>query len=491
MPLLRLFFAFIFMAVLTSGEVCAQKKETVITKKYAPAQLKEDAQVLTKVLLAMHPAIGIYQPRSWYQRLFLNFENSFTDSLTEKEFRLRTKLLVDELHCGHTEVLYSKRYYREMNRLRLNYSPFVFLPMQNKAYMIANLNKKQDSILRRGTEITSINGIGVDSILRYSKRYISSDGYNETAKNHYIQLSFNSFLLGLFGRPDTFNVEYKQGIALNHLYYPAFKPKRMPPLTLGPKDDSTFHYFKRAKIKYRFMDRNNKDMWVKIERFTHTGDAKAYRRIFKKLKKNKSENLIIDLRNNGGGSLANTYRLLSYLLVTSETQTLRTTIKKYPYKKYTKGNWSFLLTRTAYKLIGKKITVHDTDNFVYTIKPRKKNHYDGKLIVLINGGSFSASCLVSAYLKKNNRALFLGEETGGTIEGCNAGVTPFYKLPNTKIRVRVPAFRIVHDVNPTITGHGIIPDYPTYYSLKDILNKRDVELKLVKDLLKLNKTAKN
>ena len=33
----------------------------------------------------------------------------------------------------------------------------------------------------------------------------------------------------------------------------------------------------------------------------------------------------------------------------------------------------------------------------------------------MNGGSFSASILVAAYLKNNNRAEFIGEETGGTI----------------------------------------------------------------------------
>ena len=80
----------------------------------------------------------------------------------------------------------------------------------------------------------------------------------------------------------------------------------------------------------------------------------------------------------------------------------------------------------------------------------------------------------------------MGEETGGTLEGCNAGITPFYKLPNTKIRVRVPAFRIVHDVSPKPTGQGIYPDYHIEYSLKDIMARRDLELIKVKELLNLN-----
>lgn len=484
MAFFRSFSIFIFFALGFMTEGYSQKKESLLLKKYAPAQLKEDAKVLKDVLLAMHPAIGVYETKNYYTRLLSAFIESLKDSLTEKEFRLRTKLVVDELHCGHTEVLYSSAFYKEVNKLKLNYSPYIFLPVQDKAYMIANLNKKQDSVLKKGTEVTQINGVPVDSMLRYSKRFISTDGYNETGKNHYVQLGFNSYYLGLFGRPDTFEVEYKDGKTLRKVKYTAFRPKSLPALPLGPKEDSLFGRYKSAKMRYRFLDAEKSSLLLKLDKFSHKGDIRAYRKIFRKLKKNKSRNLIIDLRNNGGGSLANSYRLLSYLLDTACTQTLRTAVRNYPFRKYTRGNIGFKLTRLAYNVIGEKKTVNDTDYFIYKIKPRKRNHYSGKVFVLINGGSFSASCLVAAYLKNRNRATFIGEETGGTMEGCNAGITPFYKLPNTKIRVRVPAFRIVHDVCPAITGHGILPDHKTEYSLKDILSKKDLEMQKVMELIK-------
>jgi C-terminal processing protease CtpA/Prc len=195
---------------------------------------------------------------------------------------------------------------------------------------------------------------------------------------------------------------------------------------------------------------------------------------------------VLDLRNNGGGSLENSYNFLSYLMDTVKTQTLRSRIKNYPYRKYTHGNIFLKLTRLGLSIIGKKVRQNDTDNFVYTIKPRKKNHFNKKVLVLINGGSFSASCIVAAYLKKSNRAIFIGEETGGALEGCNAGITPYYTLPNTKIKIRMPAFRVVHDVAPIVTGHGILPDYKIEYSIKDVLAKKDLELAKAKELLKLN-----
>jgi hypothetical protein len=431
----------------------------------------------------MHPAVGVYQSRSYYNGLFSDFVNSINDSLTEKDFRLKTKLVLDHLHCGHTEVLYSSRFYKEANRLKWNYSPYIFLPVHDRVFMIADLNR-QDTLLKKGTEIRAINGIAVDSMLNYSKRFISSDGYNITAKDHYLQLGFNSYFPGLFGRPDTFEVSYRHGAEIKKRRYGAIRLKSLPSLPLGARSDSVYHNYRFAKIRYGYLDDAKTTMVMKIDKFSHSQDGYVYHKLFKKLRKNNTQNLVIDLRNNGGGSLSNSYRLLSYLMDTAVTQTLRTGIRNYPYKKHTHGNLAFKFTRLAYRLIGSHRMVNDTDYFSYTIRPRKKNHFDHRIFVLINGGSFSASCLVAAYLRTNPRAVFIGEETGGAQEGCNAGITPFYKLPNTGIRVRVPAFRVVNDVSPALTGHGIMPDHQVSYSLRDIMNRKDLELQKVKEILK-------
>lgn len=485
MQILRLL-PILFVLCSTSGTGLAQHKQSPLTRKYAPAQLQEDADVFGKVVMALHPSPGIYHPRDYYRALLDSFTYARRDSMTEREFRLQLKLIADRLHCGHTEVLYSQEYYRKIRKEKLNYSPYIFIPVQDKVYLIANLNRSKDSTLKSGTEITKINGIPVDSMLRHTRRFISSDGFNVSGKNYYLQLGFNTYYTLLFGRPDTFTVEYTDGQTVKNTKYAAFRPKSMPALPLARKDDSLFTKFRLAAIRYRFLDRDKKTMLMDINRFSNLGEARAYRRIFRKMRRNNTANLVLDLRNNGGGSLANTYRLLSYLLDTAETQTLRTGVRNFPYRKYTSGNVWFRFTRFAYRVIGEKRTVNDTDYFVYTIKPRKKNHFNGQMYVLINGGSFSASSLVAAYLKSTGRATFLGEETGGTMEGCNAGITPYYRLPNTKVRVRVPAFRIVHDVCPKATGRGVEPDLKIEYSLKDLMRKRDLELLKVKELLKIS-----
>jgi len=299
-----------------------------------------------------------------------------------------------------------------------------------------------------------------------------------------MQLGFYAYYHSVFGRPDTFTVKYLSGKTVTTLKYPAVKLKTIPPIPVGVKLDSTYSRYRHAKMRFNYLDTANRTFHLKIEAFSRKRTNKAYRRIFRKLKKNNTENLIIDLRNNGGGSLENSYNLLSYLIDTAQTQTLKTAIRSYPYKKYTHGNVFFKLMRWGFSIISKKKTINDTDNFIYTIKPRKTNHYNNRIFVLINGGSFSASCLVAAYLKMNKRAIFVGEETAGAMEGCNAGITPYYTLPNTRSKIRMPAFRIVHDVCPKITGHGILPDHYVNYTIKDILSRKDLELIKVKELIK-------
>lgn len=100
-----------------------------------------------------------------------------------------------------------------------------------------------------------------------------------------------------------------------------------------------FTKYKRAQIKYRFLDLQNKTMLLKISAFSPVQSAKAYRKIFKKLQKYQTDNLVIDLRNNGGGSIENAYRLLSYLIDTSENQTLRTNIKNILTKIYSRQHF--------------------------------------------------------------------------------------------------------------------------------------------------------
>ena len=479
----RYFLKIFIIIFIFFGNLSAQKGYN-INKKYPPSALKQDASILKDVILKMHPSIGIYHSKTYYEDLFDKLTNSFTDSLTEKEFRIRLKSAMNQLHCGHSEIFLSKAYSKVIKPMKLNWLPYYFLAINNKLYSIMPVNSKKDSAIKSGSEILKINKISADSILNYSRRMISADGYIETGKNLSIRYGINYFYPSLFGRPDSFLIESKKNDSIQIQYVKACNLKDLPVLPIGIREDSLLHKHKRANINEGYVG-NDKELFVlKIRSFKSSRYKKIYRRTFRTLRKNKIENLVIDLRNNGGGNLSNSYRLLKYLMETEQTITLKTHVKNYPYRKYTKGNITFKFTKYALKKMGTKKINGDSISYIQKIKPYKKEHYTGKLYVLINGGTFSASCIVAAYLKNNKNATLIGRETGGTNEGCNAGITPYYTLPNTKLKVRIPAFRIIHDIDPALTGHGILPNHEIKYSFEDILKRRDLEMKFVKDLIK-------
>jgi len=485
-----MFFAFTRYAVsiliiVFFNSVLYSQKEAILTKKFSSTQLKQDAKVLKDALLKVHPVIGIYQTRPYCETLLNDFINSLTDSLTEKQFRIKTKVMLGNLHCAHTEVSFSKEYSKALKKAKLHFSRYHLMPFDNKVYVMSGINRKKDTLLKQGTIITKINGVPADSFQKFAQKLIPSDGYIEESKKFLSQIYYGSYYTTLLNYPDTLTYEYIKDNKTKTIKTPTLYTDKVPEYVFRKKDDSLFTKYKRAKMRYRYLDNNKKTMHLNIQSFSHRKYGKAYKKIFKQLKRNNTENLIIDLRYNTGGSLANCTYVLRYLLNEQQTLTSYTTIKKYPYKKYTRGNIFFKITKLYFSSYGKKSRRNDTTYFTFKIKPLKKWHYNTKIIVLTNGVSYSASCLLSAYLKETKRAVFIGRETGGTIEGCNAVITPHYKLPNTKIKVRIPAFRLLHDVyKKGNTGTGILPDYETNYTIMDIIQKRDLEMEKVMELIK-------
>lgn len=104
--------------------------------------------------------------------------------------------------------------------------------------------------------------------------------------------------------------------------------------------------------------------------------------------------------------------------------------------------------------------------FKKVVKPNK-NRYSGKIYVITNGISFSASSALASNLKGTNRAFVVGEQTVGADIGCVAGMMPIVTLPNSKLELKLWMMYLKNFNSKGEVGYGIKPDVVVLPTLND------------------------
>jgi len=212
-----------------------------------------------------------------------------------------------------------------------------------------------------------------------------------------------------------------------------------------------------------------------------------FKRSFREMHKQNVQSLVIDIRANGGGDI-NNYVLLAKFLKNTSFKVADTAYSKSknfrPYTKYvTSGFFNniglFFLTHK-----GKDGNYHFGFWERHTFTPKRRNHFDGDVYVLTNGLTFSASTLFCNAVKGQSNVTLVGEETGGGWYGNSGIMIPDIKLPNTKLRVRLPFFRIVQYNHIAEKGTGVIPDVYIKPIYEDVVNGVDTKMEWVRQFIK-------
>ena len=107
-------------------------------------------------------------------------------------------------------------------------------------------------------------------------------------------------------------------------------------------------------------------------------------------------------------------------------------------------------------------------------EPMSQN-FKGNIYVLINGGSFSNTAIFCSVLRKHKRAIFIGEETGGS-EFVICGSPKSITLPNTAIQVELPRLQFMIKSNEESELHGVIPDYHIEPKIDYIIEQKDKDM---------------
>jgi hypothetical protein len=418
------------------------------TQLYSADALKADLRFVHENLEKKHPGLYRYITKPSLNQFFDSLDHVITRPMTAQAFFNLLTLLHEKIRNGHTMFLPGDSAMTFFNR-NGRFLPLMVHFANGKLSIVENYTA--DSTIQSGMEILSINGTSVSSIMEQLLVRQVRDGYNRTYPiwilNHY----FPTYYSFTFGQPYTYSLELKDSGGELHM-------KQVTALT---KD--SVRYFRQIRYSNRYPsakddqgivfqeEKEHNAAVLKIKTFDPDLLQSKYRQdykqvfdsIFTQINRHQIRNLILDLRDNQGGDFSPGRMLLSYLV-------------RYPSR--------FLLDGKEARIIQPRVT-----------------HFEGRLLVLINGGSFSVTAIVCACLQRDRRAFFIGEESGGNSHAIS-GDPEELTLPRTKIKADISTvtYRIIAGAND---GHGTIPDYPLIQSNEDILAGKDPLLSLALELI--------
>lgn len=469
-------------------------------KKYPPEKLQKDYSIYRQILEEAHPGLYWYQAKDSMGRYFDIGREQLKDSMTEPQFRRVLVWVTAKINCGHTSVRASKRYSRFVDTARISrLFPLSLKIWDDTAVVTANLDRT--SPLKRGTVISKIDGTPIPKIVDTLFNFISTDGYNTTHK--YQSLSnrgyFGSLYTSLFGTSPVYNIEYVD--STGNIRHTALKTYRPMTDTSNRAAIRAIRSVPQPSRRERRMMRKNSVRLLKIDSVNQTammdlnsfgrgyGLKGFFRRSFKNLRKNDVGHLIIDVRGNGGGSVTNSTFLTRFISdhPFKVADSLYAISKRKKYSRYIKNdffNRLFMTFFTRRKEDGYYHFRYFEKNY---FKPRKKNHYNGKVYILTGGNSFSATTLFASSLMKQDNVTIVGEETGGGAYGNSAWLIPDVTLPETKVRFRLPLFRLVIDKNYPKTGKGVQPEVVSKPTIEAIRLGADYKVETAMELIRKDK----
>ncbi len=478
----------------------------LLAQPLSRSEAAREAAALRRLLFQIHPAPTLYAPADSLQRKIDRLAQWEGPTVDRLAFEMRLRDILIDVGCGHT---YSTAARRPAQPKDLAVLPFRVFAEGDRAWVRTNIDSLQH-IPPVGAEIIQIGGRDISFILDRLRRHQPSDGYNRSFGQRLVnkELFFNLLYRKYFpppGAPERaldaltqkraasdsvsrVTVVWRDSASVLHtdvVRLTLESKLKKPPVV---EKDTSLRILYRTRRSRQFYYRHPQHPEVgmlAIRSFAGNG-LKLYRKAFRQMERDSIRHLVIDVRDNLGGSFGACVNLARY--VAKDTFSMTASRRAW-------RSWRHLSARQtaqrfaaflAWDVLNVAPRRYSQGKKIHTLryKPLKRHHFDGTVLVLQNGWSFSASSLFAAYAQAKGGAKIIGQESGGGGRTNNGMQIPKLKLPVTKLKVAIPQYHLNYRLGPDL-GRGVMPDYPVRYTLADALARRDLEWAEVKRFLGL------
>lgn len=420
---------------------------------YPKEKLEQDVDYVLEKLTNIHPVFSDNEEQNIWEQKSLKLKESLKDSMTQNEFYISLSSFLAGMNDGHSGVIMP--YNQRIKYSKAGGTAFPFF-VDIKDYSIYNrfYCGNDSTIFQGGEEILEINGINSSDMVREIQKIFG--GKSLAIKQKAVASNFRFYIWMFYGFENDYELVFrdaegqKKRITVPGVSSSDFKQnlKRMP------KDNQ-----EQFRLK---LDKNGNTAILKIKSF---GDLKGFcsfaKNAFTELEKNNIQNLIIDVRDNGGGRSVVVDSLMNYINDKGysqynkiETRISKELKERYKIKYPERMEWV------------NQFTDGELINQDPSISTPTKNElrFKGDLYLLTNSNSYSAAATFAGAFKELKLGTIVGEETGGTIEYY--GDFWYLKTPNTEITFHISPKRFIQFGGSDFDG-GVVPNY----KVKDTENK--------------------
>jgi len=452
--------------------------------KLSPDKLTADFSIFKESLEEGHPGLYDYISKDSLDFIFTYTQKILSETKTVGEFYDLLSRIVLSIHDCHTNI--SNPF--DGKQCKLTSHPPVLLGVQSNDLLVIRAMPEYLSLV--GKRVRNVDNVPAKNIIPKIRKTINSrtDGFIQSEIDlvmfNFFWIYYDSYVHKNFG--DTLKIDFYDGRSQDFIYsYNSLRdyvPKYRRNTSPG-----------KGSVEMRFINDTLPLIDINSFHLTET-DMLNIVTFIKKISDNNYNNLIIDLRNNGGG---NSNNLFSYLATKPYQINSTSKVNKtdtYDFFKYTDnyfGVSGLFIDYTEKKDDGYYSPVSESKYII----PNDSVNYNGNLYVLVNSFSKSASANFAGLVKKNNRGLIIGRETGGAYYQLNAVKFANLILPNSKIKVRIPLVKVINDLDkvPGIPwGRGVIPDIKISLTIDEFTKEEDVFLEAaIKKIHDYSKTKSN
>jgi len=472
-----------------------------LSTTYSVAQLQEDVDFTYKKLQKLQPKLYQYIPKKDLDFKFDSLKKSLNKPLNAKAFYSLLTPIVSEVRQAHISNGFPDRRYTKKERKALKKTKLDFFELDMKYIedgLYISRTGPKDSVLI-GSQLVAVGMETTAALLKKFKKTIPPEGYNQTLRNNFIANNFTGIYRKHYGFRDSISLILMQN---DSVFVKQFKRylKGKPPGKSNQKDstfvapkknlskaekktnkvarkqkrkrDKKYGYLGNRKLftrNFRFLDSMGRIGYIKIRSWNNGPHKAFFNESFSKLDSAKTKHLIIDIRDNPGGNLDQIHDFYRYLSTTNFKFINAAEVKtRLPNIKNFYGRNSSLLSvlrQTAilpYLLANNLTKTRKTaGQLQYHFKESKSTkpealHFKGKIYVLINGGSFSASV---------------------------AGHFKIITLPHSKLAFQLGLMQLETPHRQEPDGFGIKPDIPIKPTLTDFLANRDTALEHLLEII--------